>query len=280
MKIYLFGKNGMLGNYLFNYLNKEKNNYVIPVTREDFDAFVLNYNKLDNILETFNIKQGDVIINCIGKIPQRDTNNSNNISEYIKINSLLPIFLSILSSKYKYKFIHITTDCVFNGLNENGKYDELSQHDESNIYGVSKSLGELGNSNTTIIRTSIIGEEIYNKKSLLEWVKSNKNGEINGYLNHYWNGVTCLELSRIISDIIKMNKYWKGIRHIFSPYSVSKYLLCSYINNAYNLNINVKPVENEKTICKTLDTIYPETQEFNIPSIEEQIFLLKDFKLK
>ena len=48
-------------------------------------------------------------------------------------------------------------------------------HDELNEYGISKSLGELCNG--TIIRTSIIGEEMRNKRSLLEWVKSNKNKE-------------------------------------------------------------------------------------------------------
>ena len=49
--------------------------------------------------------------------------------------------------------------------------------------------------------------------------------EINGYTNHFWNGVTCLQLSKIINNIIYYNKYWKGVRHIFSPRSVSKYEL-------------------------------------------------------
>jgi dTDP-4-dehydrorhamnose reductase len=278
MKVFIFGKNGMLGNYIFNYLIKHSY-YVVPITREDFDAFVITYNKMDMILKALNIKDGDVIINCIGKIPQREKEFTNNpISEYIKINTLLPIFLSLLAEKHKYKFIHITTDCVYNGL-ENGKYDELSENDETNMYGVSKSLGELGDLRATIIRTSIIGEEKYNKKSLLAWIKSNKNGKINGYTNHYWNGVTCLELSRIIKDIILKNKYWKGIRHIFSPSPVNKFELCNIINNVFDLNIDIQPVETEVKINKTLNTIYPENNEFNIIKIEEQIQNLKNFKI-
>ena len=50
--------------------------------------------------------------------------------------------------------IHVTTDCVFSG--KDGNYNENSIHDETNDYGISKSLGEL--CDTTIIRTSIIGE--------------------------------------------------------------------------------------------------------------------------
>ena len=82
-----------------------------------------------------------------------------------------------------------------------GSYNEDDLHDEINDYGTSKSLGEL--CDATIIRTSIIGEELRNKRSLLEWVKSNAHGEINGYDNHYWNGVTCLQLSFFIKDIIE-----------------------------------------------------------------------------
>ena len=50
MKVFIFGKNGMLGNYIFNYLIKHSY-YVVPITREDFDAFVITYNKMDMILK-------------------------------------------------------------------------------------------------------------------------------------------------------------------------------------------------------------------------------------
>jgi dTDP-4-dehydrorhamnose reductase len=114
--------------------------------------------------------------------------------------------------------IHITTDCVFSG--RGGRYDENSLHDCLDDYGKSKSLGE--NQNLTIIRTSIIGEEKTNKKSLLEWVKSQKNNLIFGYTNHFWNGVTCLEMSKFIFTLIKEQNYWKGVQHVYSPDIVSK----------------------------------------------------------
>jgi len=48
-------------------------------------------------------------------------------------------------------------------------------------------LGEPENS--CIIRTSIIGEEIKCKRSLLEWIISNKNKEINGYSKPFYGMV-------------------------------------------------------------------------------------------
>ena len=100
-------------------------------------------------------------------------------------------------------------------------------HTATDIYGTTKSLGE--SQKSTIIRTSIIGEELTGQNSLLEWIKSNKNKTINGFANHYWNGVTCLTLSKIIKSIIDKKDYWTGVRHIFSPNTVTKYDLCKYI---------------------------------------------------
>ena len=140
---------------------------------------------------------------------------------------------------------------------------------------MSKSLGEL--CKATIIRTSIIGEEVFNKRSLLEWVKSNRNKEINGYTNHFWNGVTCLQLSKIIENIISKNKYWIGIRHIFSPRAVSKYELVKIINKVYNLNIIVNEFKTENKVDKTITTI--NDLEFEIPDLEDQIMETKLYKL-
>ena len=92
--------------------------------------------------------------------------------------------------------IHVTTDCVFSG--KDGNYNENSIHDETNDYGISKSLGEL--CDATIIRTSIIGEEINNKRSLLEWVRSNSGKEINGYENHFGMELLDLQLAYILEN--------------------------------------------------------------------------------
>lgn len=115
--------------------------------------------------------------------------------------------------------IHPTTDCVFSG--KKGGYVETDVHDELGSYGMSKSLGEpVG---CTCIRTSIIGRELFNKKSFLEWVISNNNGTISGWSNHMWNGITCLEYCGVIEKIINEHLFWSGVKHIYSPTSVSKH---------------------------------------------------------
>jgi dTDP-4-dehydrorhamnose reductase len=257
MKVFIFGANGMLGRYLVQYLSSNFN--VIPVTRNKIDL----QQRFSLITEKYNFQSDDVIINATGVIKQRKYCPE----DLIRVNSLFPHFLSTL----KCNVIHITTDCVFSG--KDGSYTEYSLHDCLDDYGKSKSLGE--NPNLTIIRTSIIGEELQNKKSLIEWVKTHHNTTINGYLNHFWNGVTCLELAKHIEIIIKNKSYWKGVRHYCSPDTVNKYQLVSYINEIYDLNNVITPVMHDH--CdRSLSTVY--TSPVTL-SIREQIIELKNLNL-
>lgn len=272
MKIFIFGANGMLGTYVNKYLSKFFT--IIPLIREDYDLSELNITTLEELLLNKHLEKDDIIINCAGVIPQSCKQRSINSKLYFKINSIFPVILSQICDKVGAKMIHVTTDCVFSG--KDGNYSELTEHDETNDYGMSKSLGEL--CKATIIRTSIIGEELTNKRSLLEWVKLNTGKEINGFTNHYWNGVTCLQLAKIIYEIIQKNIYWKGVRHIFSPRSVSKYELVRMINEIYNLNIKINPYETEK-VDKTLNTIHDTTYSFKISDLKEQCFELTTYFL-
>lgn len=157
-------------------------------------------------------------------------------------------------------------NCVFSG--DDGNYNEKSPHDCTDVYGKTKSLGEP--ENCTVIRSSIIGEEVGQTRSLIEWVKSMKDKSANGYINHKWNGVTCLQMAKIFEDIIANNKYWKGTRHIFSPNTVNKYELVQMISDAHSLNVNLTPVEGPTKCDRSLSTIYDDNL-FNIPDLKTQI---------
>jgi dTDP-4-dehydrorhamnose reductase len=302
-KVFILGCDGMLGRYMYKYLSKIYD--TCPLNRNDYDVLNDNFYNLKKILTP-----NSILINCIGIIPQKidafndkvvevsapfgsdtlfckakrsEASNDKFVNDklYLKINCIFPNMLSLLCNELNIKFIHITTDCVFTG--KKGNYTENDIHDETNIYGLSKSLGEPNN--CTVIRTSIIGEELKGKKSLLEWVKSNDckdskdRKEINGYTDHYWNGVTCLQLAKITQRIIDKNLYWNGVKHFFSPTSVSKYELIELIILIYNLNIKVNKCTNTYT-NKTLNTINPhELADFKISELKDQISELEHFNL-
>lgn len=269
MKIIVFGANGMLGNYVCQYLSESYQ--VIACTRKDYDIISLTHISLLEFLSP-KIRSGDIIINCAGAIPQTAKTKNVNTKKYFLINTCFPIICGNICQELNCKFIHITTDCVFSG--KIGNYDELSEHDETSAYGASKSLGELAMA--TIIRTSIIGEEKRNKKSLLEWLKSNQNGQVDGFTNHWWNGVTCLELAKIIYKLIADDALWQGVRHIHSPEPINKYNLLKLLNKHFQLNVTISPQRTE-IVNKTLSSNY--SLPIKIQKIEDQISELNKFNL-
>ena len=243
MKVYLFGSTGMLGNYVRILFQKDYN--IECITRDIYDIGQDSWNKLDKLLHK--LEHGDVLVNCAGIIPQKI--NCKDYKKYISVNSLFPHMLQHIAEKYSAILIHITTDCVFDGK-KGSAYNDTDFNTENNIYGVSKSLGEP--ENATVIRTSIIGEDVCSKRSLLEWVKSNKNGKINGYTNYFWNGCTCLSVVKYILTIIETKQYWKGIKYLHSRETISKHQLLHLINEIYHLNIEITPILLKTPINKSL----------------------------
>ena len=267
MKIYVLGYTGMLGRYVHSYLID--NGYdVLGLSRVDIDASSITEQKLFSTFFHMGVTRDDIIINCIGTIkPMVDKHGTLNA---IQVNSIFPHILANVCEGVGSKLIHITTDCVFSG--NDGQYTEDSPHDCTDVYGKSKSLGEP--SNCTVVRTSIIGEEFGTSRSLIEWVKSQDGKTVNGYLNHQWNGLTCLQVAKVFCNIIENNKYWMGVRHIYSPDSLNKYELVKSIASAHELNIEVLPVDGPSKCDRTLSTSYVglnNSDTFNIPHIMSQL---------
>ena len=261
MKIIVLGSTGMLGNYVEKFLKKKYD--VISLNRDKLDASDVNYNKLKSILVQHEVNSDDVVINCIGTIkPRVDQLGDLNA---ILVNSVFPRLLSKLSKELNFKVIHPTTDCVYTG--SKGNYNEDDVYDVNDVYGMSKAMGEV--SDVCIVRTSIIGEEINNGRSLVEWVKSESGNSIFGYTNHFWNGVTCLQFAKICDQIISKDLFWEGIRHFHSD-KLDKFELVSLINEIYSLKIDISKKET-KSPCDRSMTSKFNLEDFNIPPLRHQI---------
>ena len=270
-KIFVLGASGMLGRYVSKYL-KSIGWYVIEIGRKELDASNIT-NNLTAIMDTafIDVSEGDIVINCMGTIKPR----VDELGDYnaIQVNSLFPRLLADACEHLKAHMIHPTTDCVYTG--SKGSYNEDDQFDVGDVYGMSKALGEP--SNCTVIRTSIIGEEVGQGRSLVEWVKSQKDSTVFGYTNHYWNGITCLEFAKVCDAMIEENIWWKGTKHLHSN-TLNKKELVETISDVYNLNITVTPKEVEIGCDRSMSTIYPANLDlFEIPSLRTQIEEMKEF---
>lgn len=217
--------------------------------------------KLENLTSKIGIV--DNFINCAGLINRFAIGNP---SLTFFINSALP---HLLSSIYKDKLIHVTTDCVFNGL-EGAPYHEKSVQTPTDIYGLSKSLGE-PSMHSLVLRTSVIGPEIENFVSLLEWLKRQKGKTINGYTNHYWNGITTRQFAIICQKIIdNPRKFPKtGLFHLFSD-TQTKYEMLKKLREKYQIDVKIKPIK-AHPIDRRLASIYNFCRALSIPPFNEML---------
>lgn len=263
-KFLILGTKGMLGNTIKKFLLK-KNIKPIEVNKK------ITKKNIFEIINEINTHKPNYVINCIGKIKQKEIKI---IDDLYFVNGLIPLLLSKYLNE-NILLIHPSSDCVYNGKAKK-MYNHKSIRDAEDDYGKSKILGEASQNfrkKILILRTSIIGEEIGNKKyGLLSWFTKNNLSTLKGYDNHYWNGITTLEWSKIMFDICdKKNKF--KILNIGLKYRISKYHLLKLINNIYFDKNNKKKIIKTKTFyCNR--SLKPD---IICPSIATQIRELKRF---
>lgn len=236
MKVLVLGHNGMLGHMVHKYFNFM--NISVDTIDDRWPSI-----EFKNYIESYN---GDFIINCIGSIPQKTTS--------FNINYELPMWLD---SNSKCNIVHPGTDCEIDLDN----------------YGISKKIARdyiLNNGkNTKILKASIIGPELKDRKSLFEWLLNTDLPVIQGWCRAYWNGVTTLEWSKQCKSLLSN---WRAhpIENIIESNCISKYDLLTLISKVYNLN---------KTINKDDSIAINKCLKGNIKAsdIKDQLKQLKQF---
>lgn len=260
MRILVLGKNGMLGHVVYNYFKEQ--GYTVYGTTQTTDIVWDAYENLEGIEDIIKEVKPNAVINCIGILNQVCEANK---PLAVKLNSLLPHYIDSLSEKYNFKFVHVSTDCVFEGTT--GKYDETIPSDATSFYGRSKALGEIRNDRSVTLRTSIVGPDSNPKGiGLFQWFMKQEN-EVGGYSKVIWTGVTTIELAKQIEVAIKNNL--TGLNHVVNNDFISKKDLLTLFKESFNKNIVINDndtVVSEKTLVRT-DKSY----NFDVPSYKQMV---------
>ena len=248
MKILILGADGMIGHKMAQKLHKQNIElYLNTRSKKNFltrtfpkAKIVENDFLFSDVTELLNLINPKYILNCCGITIRRGINlNKENT---IKINSELPDLISDWTSKNPSKLIQFSTDCVFSG--KKGLYNDNDLPDAIDLYGISKIKGEIIKKNTLTLRSSMIGREIFNKTELLEWLISKKNKVISGFSDVIYSGITTLEMSKYVHDIIDKNILISGIYNISSK-PISKFQLLNKLNKKIN---NDKSISSNKSL--------------------------------
>lgn len=264
-RVIILGSTGMLGSTMAQFFKFE--NLIVTEINSTGRSVISQKAYQHDIMinETGHLKEliynHDYVINCIGIVKQKiDFNDLNSKINLVKINSIFSLELIQLCQEMQIPLIQVGTDCVFSG--NLGSYNESSKSDPNDLYGYSKTLGESKSDFLQTLRCSFIGKELAGKNGLMEWVlNQEKNSIIEGYKNHFWNGLTTLHVSKLISGIIKNNNFLPGTFHLVPHETISKLDLVSEIAKIFDRSdLVIKPTNSNTSVDRTLSTI---KREFN-----------------
>lgn len=240
MKLLIIGGRGMAGHIVKQYFSTQPHVEVWDTARTalqgDPHSLALDIRDTRRVQELLDNIKPDVVINAVGLLNEEARLHQ---AEAIEVNSLFPHLLAQWAELYFFRLIHISTDCVFSGLQ--GNYTESDSADGATIYAKTKSLGEVTGPNILTIRTSIIGPELkQNGIGLFHWFMQQK-GEIPGYGRVFWNGVTTLELAKAIHWCLR-HPAIHGLVHLAGQPKLSKYELLQMLQAQF--------AKDDVTICR------------------------------
>ena len=277
MNILILGSEGLLGSYLSEYFKKH---FVVYRSSKKSGKFKVNLLDKSKLKSLFLKISPDVIINCTGAT---DTQKCIQNKKYAYRGNCLTVknIISTLNEgKIKSHLIHISTDQVYSGKNNEKNLEHKVS--TTNNYSKSKYAGELETKKyrkTTIVRSNFFGPcPSAKKKSFSEFIL---NQTISGKTvrlpkNIIFSPISLVVFSKILFTIVK--KKIIGTYNVGSSNKIDKYrfgiLLCKKFklpnNKIIPFNSHYGQQKRPLNTCMSILKIQKKIL-FKIPSVEKMI---------
>lgn len=225
--VLFFGGSSLLATILANYW---KGSFKIfkTIHKQLIEADGINIIQVKEISETTLKKKLlkhkiDLLINCVGLTNVEECEKNPFQANYL--NAEVPLILAKTCLQLKIKFIHISTDHLFDGTKELSS--ELDIPVPLNQYAKTKLKGDQNvlnyNPNSLIIRTNFFGHGPNHKPSFSDFIIDAlyHKKKIKLFQDVFFTPVHVNEIGRIIIELLKNRE--KGIFNIASDERISKY---------------------------------------------------------
>lgn len=238
-KVLVTGAHGQLGSEL-NFVSSllESHSFTF-VSRQDLD--ISDESAVRNL---FAAHKFDVLINAAAytAVDKAETDSDN----AYKINLDAVGLLATVCKQHGCKFIHISTDFVFEG-NQAHPLKEDDAVNPTGVYGASKLAGEelalQNNSDSLIIRTSWVYSSFGNNfvKTILRLCKERES--LNVVFDQVGTPTYARDLAQVIIDIIQQPDWKPGIYHYSNEGVASWYDFAVAIRDIAGLKTKLGPIE-------------------------------------
>lgn len=271
MRIFVLGCNGVVGHAVALYF-KEVGHEVHYGYDFNIDGNIQSkvgvYYDMELLEKVIRKMQPDAIINCTAIVNQAAEEDKAGAAY---LNAYLPHLLEQLTSETNTVVVHRSTDCIFSGTK--GQYVLEDWPDAKSFYARTKAIGEIDNKKDITIRVSLIGPAQEKEDgSLLNWFLQQK-GEVKGFANAIWTGLTTLEYSKTIECLLKQKAH--GVFQAAPKESISKYELLNLFEKYFKGGRTIVKVDNNR-VDKSLVPYWGE-YDIQIKEYEEQIVEMKNW---
>ena len=269
VKVVVLGASGMLGSMVLDYFSQDSSLQLVATARStdllqrlqtvypnDIEWRLLDVERCSVEEITGVLANAKWAINAMGVIkPYIHDDNAAEVERAVLVNAYFPHRLAQAAEQFGCHVLQIATDCVYSG--SKGRCIEKDDHDPLDVYGKTKSLGEVYSPRVNHLRCSIIGPEPKGHVSLLDWFLGQpRNGDVDGYTNHHWNGVTTLHFAKLCHGAIRERFELPHVQHVIPAGALSKAELLRCLAKAYRReDITITPKEAKTVIDRTLATL-------------------------
>jgi len=184
-------------------------------------ADLLTAGAVDSVLDT---AEPNWVVNCAALA---DIDMCEETPELARLlNTELPAQLAKACFKRNVKFLHLSTDAVFDGQRD-GFYSELDVPYPQGVYAKTKLDGERAvqteNPNAIVARVNFYGWSLTGRRSLAEFFFNNltNNKSMSGFTDAIFCPMLVNDTARVLIRMLQKNL--EGLYHVVGPQAMSKY---------------------------------------------------------
>ena len=235
-KILILGGTGFLGSYFTRALSNVATIHTTQkshvVTSQKIVVSRFNQDRLEEVDKFIEEQNCTVVINCIALTEIEKCEQQPELAYWL--NSELPGYLSSITRKIGAKFIHFSTDAVFDG--SRSFVSEREKPSPISVYGKSKFLGENmvmeKNDKSLIVRVNFFGRNP-NGQSLFDYFHRNllMEKEVHGFADVFFTPLYAGHLVEATMNLISLNE--NGLFHIVGDERISKYEFGVLVGEAF-----------------------------------------------
>ena len=242
MKVLVMGANGQLGHDVVNELRKRNYETITSDIAGEVDYLldVTDSSVVDKIVEI----KPDAIINCVAWTAVDAAEDEENKDKVYALNVTGVSNMVDAAVKLDCKFLHISTDYVFNGQGETAWKADDKTYEPLSYYGQTKLEGEFEVNRLDkffIVRIAwLFGK--YGPNFVKTMIKVGKtHDEVKVVNDQIGTPTYTVDLARLLVDLIESDKY--GYYHATNEGGyISWYDFCVEIYRQCNMNTKVIPV--------------------------------------